>query len=590
MKAAILAVGDELTSGLTADTNSAWLAARLRTCGCAVLEMRAVPDDRASIARAVADLAACHNLLCITGGLGPTPDDLTRDALGDVVRPGEELETDAGALAEIAGWFEKGGRAMPAMNARQAQRPRGASMLANDRGTAPGIELSWNRCLIIAMPGVPAEMKPMFERFAKRRLHGDPLVVRSVHTFGIGESDLAARLGDLLARGRSPQLGTAAGGGVVSVRGYATAAQAADLEQLLAEVERGAGPYVFGRDDATLAGSLAELLVKSNRRLATAESCTGGLLGALLTEVEGSSRWYVGGWITYSNAMKKSDLDVPRELIDRRGAVSPEVAAAMAFGALHRSGADIALAVTGIAGPTGGRPDKPAGSVFISCAQRREKHTEARTRHFRFVGEREAVRRWAALTALQIARLTLLGFEPATPLLREVRPLGGILARSPSQAWIALGSNLGDREQNIRSALRSLTSDGSVRLRAVSPLVETDPVGPGPQPKYLNGAAEVVTTLSPRQLLDQMLEVERECGRDRSEGERHGPRTIDLDLLLFEDQAIEEPGLTVPHPRMHERSFVLRPLAEIAGDRVHPVLGVTIRGLLGRLEGSPNSD
>jgi len=420
MKAAILAIGDELTSGLTTDTNSPWLAMRLREHGVTAGEIRVVSDDRPIIARAISDLARERELLCITGGLGPTPDDLTRDALGDVVTPGIPLEIDAEALTAIERWFGRSGRVMPAMNARQAERPRGAAMLPNDRGTAPGIELVWHGCRVIAMPGVPAEMKPMFERSVQRSVQGEALLLQSVHTFGMGESDLATLLGDLLARGRSPQLGTGAGGGIVSVRAYGEEAQQTEIERTLKEVERRAWPYAFGRDDATLASSLATILLERGQSLATAESCTGGLLGAMLTEVPGSSRWYAGGWITYSNALKERELAISTELLEHAGAVSSEVANAMGEGALRTSSADLSLSITGIAGPDGGTDRKPVGTVFIACSRRQGDRIETRTRQFLFIGERDEIRHRSAQTAVQIARFTLLGVDPAIPLLREV--------------------------------------------------------------------------------------------------------------------------------------------------------------------------
>jgi nicotinamide-nucleotide amidase len=420
MRGAILAIGDELTNGVTADTNSAWLAARLAERGIAVGEMRIAPDDRIRIAQAIAELTQSCNLLVITGGLGPTPDDLTREALGDVVAPGEALEVDERALGVIREFFGRAGRNMPPSNARQAERPRGARLLPNEVGTAPGLEVEWRSCRIVSMPGVPHEMKPMFERFASESLPGISRRVRAVHTFGIGESDLASRLGDLLGRDRTPVLGTAAGHGGVSVRAYGVAESDVGVERAFTEVERVAGAYAYGRDGMTLAMSLGQLLQSRNLTLALAESCTGGLLGGLLTEGAGSSAWLRGGWITYSDELKSAELRIAPETIARHGAVSRVVAVAMAEGALRRAAADIALAVTGIAGPSGGIPQKPVGTVYIACSLREGKSARTSVRHFQYMGERHEVRVRAAQSAMQMARFSLLGpAAESLPLLRE---------------------------------------------------------------------------------------------------------------------------------------------------------------------------
>ncbi len=428
MNAAILSIGDELVTGLTVDTNSSWLAGRLIARGLTVVETRSVPDDRARIAQAIRELGVRVGALVITGGLGPTPDDLTREALGDVLTPGEPLERDEAAERLIERWFARTGRAMPESNRRQAQRPRGAVMIPNAHGTAPGIAAAWGEggCRILVMPGVPREMKPMFEENADACLPRDDrqvTVIRSIHTCGLGESDLAQRLGSILSRDRQPQVGTAAGGSMVSVRIYARgpAAQAArDAEQTRREVEPILSPYAYGCDGESLPAALLRELAHRGLTIATAESCTGGLAGQLITSAPGSSAWYRGGWVTYSNDLKVACLDVPMAMIRAHGAVSEPVACAMAGGALRRAQSNLAVSITGVAGPDGGTEAKPVGTVWIGCGRTSGDAVETWARHFRFGGDREAIRERAARTALQMARWAALGVDRRTPLLGEV--------------------------------------------------------------------------------------------------------------------------------------------------------------------------
>jgi nicotinamide-nucleotide amidase len=325
---------------------------------------------------------------------------------------------------------------MSASNRVQAMGPAGAEFLENTCGTAPGLLLRRGPTQVFAMPGVPSEMRAMFEKQVAPRLpsqSGRVILSEVLHTFGVGESVVGERLGELMARSRNPKVGTTVAGGVVSVRvrsEFATTAEAREqLAATVAEVRRRLGTAVFGEGSATLPEVVGNLLRQRRLTLATAESCTAGLLGKLLTDLAGASAYYLGGWIVYANTLKSSALDVSAELIAREGAVSEAVARRMAEQALLRSGADYALALTGIAGPApsaakgplapsaparrgdvdGGTAEKPVGTVWIALARCGGGAPEIRAERFLFPGERELVRERAAKTALNLLRLELLG-------------------------------------------------------------------------------------------------------------------------------------------------------------------------------------
>lgn len=412
---AILSVGDELVLGQIEDTNASWLARALQAIGRTPGERRTVGDDRAALARALAALRATHAAVIVTGGLGPTLDDLTREALLDVVSPGAALVEDAAGVEHLRGWFEKRGRPMPTSNLRQAMRPPSARLLANPHGTAPGlaarVTFDAHACEIFCLPGPPNEMKPMFDAFVAPVLRDDAHVVATaaLHSIGLGESTLAERLGELMERGREPSVGTTASDGIVSIRVRATGpreAARASLEAMVAECLSRAGNVVYGRDGEPLAAVVGRMLAERHCTLSTAESCTGGLLGAFLTEVAGSSAWYMGGAVTYANERKIEDLGVPAATIESHGAVSHETAIAMARGALARFRTDFAIATTGIAGPSGGSDAKPVGTVYVAIAQR---GGDVFSRRFHFPGDRTTVRRRTAHLALACTRFALLG-------------------------------------------------------------------------------------------------------------------------------------------------------------------------------------
>jgi nicotinamide-nucleotide amidase len=429
MRAAILSIGDELALGQNLDTNSAWLAAKLAELSMITIEHRTIADDRAAIAQAVAQLADRAEVVLMTGGLGPTADDLTREAVGDVLTPGQELVTDQEALERLEGLFAKRGRSMPEMNRKQAMRPSPARSLPNPHGTAPGIATEHKHCLIYCMPGPPREMQPMFlnhvapELTRLRNPDDHVILTAAVFEFGMGESDAAERLGSMMERDRDPLIGTTASDSIVAARirvnGPAALARR-QLEETVSRVAQLWQPYVFGDESTSLAQAAGELLRQRDKKLATAESCTGGWLGKAIVDLAGASDYYLGGWITYSNALKTKFLDVPPELLDRFGAVSAPVAEAMAHGALRASGADYSLAITGIAGPDGGTAAKPIGTVFIALEERGNTEPPARTRRFLFHADRATVRDRSVKAALQMLRFALLGVPSATPLLWEL--------------------------------------------------------------------------------------------------------------------------------------------------------------------------
>lgn len=425
MHAIILAIGDELVLGQTVDTNSAHLSAELAARGVGTLYHQTVADDRPAIADAITHASTRAPLLVISGGLGPTDDDLTRQALSDAL--GRPLMRDAAAVEAIRRFFEQRGREMPIRNETQAMHPEGTTVIPNTCGTAPGIRATLNDAEIFVTPGVPREMQVMFEQvvlpWVEERLvaAGDGgnarrvILTEKINTFGLGESDVADLLGELMGRDRNPKVGTTVAGGIVSVRvrseGDDRAAARQALEATVAEVEAKLGAVVFGRGLQTLQHALVSLLIERGLTLTTAESCTGGLIGSYLTDVAGSSAAYLGGWVTYSNAMKSAQLGVPAELLVEHGAVSEPVARAMAEGALENAGADLAVGVTGIAGPGGGTADKPVGTVWIGLAHRDGGSITTEALRFNMFGERDMIRDRSAKAALQLLRLHVLG-EP----------------------------------------------------------------------------------------------------------------------------------------------------------------------------------
>ena len=424
MRAIILAVGDELVLGQTIDTNSAWLSGRLVALGIPTLYHQTLADDCTDIAQAIRLASARSEVVLISGGLGPTDDDLTRQALAEAMEV--ELVLDRPSLEAITALFAGRHLAMSPRNRVQAMHPHGSTMIANSCGTAPGIRAELSRARIYAMPGVPHEMRVMYERSVEPEMiqtagQRRVILTTKLNTFGLGESAVAEKLGELMDRSRNPKVGTTASKGIVSVRirsEFPTASQARPrLDQTAADVRRRLGPIVFGGANETLQESVVELLRQTNQTIATAESCTGGLVGKMLTDVPGASDHYAGGWVAYSNDLKSSQLGVPASLLAEHGAVSEPVARALACGASERSGAHLSIADTGIAGPSGGTDVKPVGTVWIALAQLhpvadgtgRSGTIVTQALLAMLPGDRARVRDWAAKCALQMVRLHLRG-------------------------------------------------------------------------------------------------------------------------------------------------------------------------------------
>jgi nicotinamide-nucleotide amidase len=418
-KAAILSIGTELTRGELLNSNAHWLADRLVGLGFTVVEHTTVPDDVERIRGTLLRLADAHTedvkVIVCTGGLGPTSDDLTTAVVADAL--GVELVRDAASLAFIQQRFRERGRAMPSINEKQADFPAGARILANVMGTAPGFSVRIGETRAYFLPGVPREMKHLFDTHIVSELT-DPangLVERRTHqvhirTFGLGESAVAERLAALDVGGAKHHPGITIGYRAtfpeieVKVLAEAEHESAARTlaESVAVEIRALLQDVAFGGKDETYGLYVAKLLKSSGLRVAVAESCTGGLLGKLLTDPPGSSAYVLGGVICYSNSVKTGLLGVSEALLREHGAVSEEVARAMAEGALQRTQADLAVGITGIAGPDGGSEEKPVGTVCFALATAVDRTGATLTFTERFPGTRDFVRSYSAYYALRL--------------------------------------------------------------------------------------------------------------------------------------------------------------------------------------------
>ncbi len=402
-RAALLAVGDELLAGAPPDLNSPELARRLAEVGIRVVSVEVVPDLEPEIERAVRRALDSAEIVIATGGLGPTLDDVTRQGIARAA--GRSMVESDAALTEVRRWFDRRGVPMPETNRRQALLPEGAELVKNRAGTAPGLVLELEGRAVFALPGPPNEMRIVLEEevlpwLAASARARAALPERRFLLFGMSEGAFAAEVGAWMARDADPLIGCTVKHGtltaVLRAASDSPTSSAALEERAAAFAERFAA-HVFSRDDARLERALAAECIARGTSLTTAESCTGGMVASLLTGVPGVSAVFGQGFVTYADAAKERLLGVPRALLERHGAVSREVAEAMALGAARAAGAELALAVTGIAGPDGGSAAKPVGLVWIATALRGAITSAER----RFAPtDRESIRILAAKTAL----------------------------------------------------------------------------------------------------------------------------------------------------------------------------------------------
>ena len=408
MSAETLCIGSELVAGRIADTNATYLADQLLRLGFRVVRHTTVGDRKADIIAALDEISRRAKVAVVTGGLGPTPDDLTRNAFSEFCDA--PLVENAEAAMRTRSFFAARNREPSPSNLVQAQLPEGAELIRNPRGTAAGFSIRHGTCEFFCLPGVPGEMKMMYHETVKPRLRGmtaQTILVRCLQVFGVPESVVGERLSDLMLPVRNPEMATQARQGVITLRITSTGTDEAEAREQLDSSEKAVrdrlGDAVFSSEERSLAEVVVGLLERRGVTLAVAESCTGGEISAALTDVPGISRFFLEAAVTYSNESKSKRLAVPLELIRRHGAVSREVAAAMARGVRTSSGANIGVATTGIAGPTGATPTKPVGLVYVALAHAEDVSVE----ELRLAGDRQQIKDRAAKYALNKLRLHL---------------------------------------------------------------------------------------------------------------------------------------------------------------------------------------
>jgi nicotinamide-nucleotide amidase len=409
MNAEIIAVGSELLTPARVDTNSLWLTQSLNDLGVEVTRKSILGDDRALLAEAIGSALARTEIVILTGGLGPTEDDVTRDAVASAV--GRELIFDEEICRWIEARFARFGRKMAEINKRQAYLIEGATKLDNPNGTAPGQWLDLPNCMLMLLPGPPREMQPMFEEQCLPRLRErvPPMAIRTrfYRVAGMGESDLDQLIAPLYKPYANPVTTILAAIADIQIHLRARAETPDDAEALVAElgakIEAALGDRIYSLGGAPLEETVGHLLRDHAETLAVAESCTAGLLGGRVTKVPGSSAWFVGGFQVYSAEMKRRLLGVDPALISEHGVVSEEVAKAMAACARERTGATWALSITGEAGPESASGVKP-GTLWLGIAG--PDVLEAKTA--RMVGDRDRVRAYAVQTSLNLLRMRLL--------------------------------------------------------------------------------------------------------------------------------------------------------------------------------------
>ncbi len=394
---ALISIGDELLAGRTVNTNAAWLGRRISEEGHRVVVAWTIADDAEEIKARIEEATALADHVIVTGGLGPTDDDLTRAVVADMLGCGLTRNQEQRAL--IVDRFERIGRKLNERTLDQAMVPELAEVVLNHEGTAPGMVVRINECPVYLLPGVPYEMKGLFETILRERIgRSEGIVEKNWLTGGIPESELAILLEPVDAfclEHAGLKLAYLPSSGVIRLRLLAIGIDrslASLHEQAAGMIESYAAEWIIGREVDRIEALVARQMLERNGSVATAESCTGGMIGERLTSVPGASSWYLGGVVSYANSVKRDLLDVAQEILQLHGAVSQQTAEAMARGALSRCGSDFAVSTTGIAGPGGGTPEKPVGTVWIGLAWREGDAIQTDARLFRFRGERESIR------------------------------------------------------------------------------------------------------------------------------------------------------------------------------------------------------
>jgi nicotinamide-nucleotide amidase len=406
LNAEIIAIGSEMLTPFRVDTNSLWLTERLNSIGVDVKLKTIVGDDEPRLEEAIRDALRRSEIIISTGGLGPTEDDITRKIFARVLK--RRLVLNDGILEKIKARFARRNMQMPEINARQALVIEGAQILENNNGTAPGMLLVEGKCTFVMLPGPPRELKPMFDNSVMpliKQRSGDLLLRRrKLSIFGLTESGTDELAAPIYTKYQNPSTTILFKDGQIELHLTAHAHDEREAERLLDELagqlDLALGEHIFSRRDETLEQVVGDLLKLNHYTLATAESCTGGLLAGRITEVPGSSEYFVEGVVSYSNEAKIKLLRVPKKLIEEHGAVSEEVAKAMAMGIRKLANSTFGIGITGIAGPTGGSAEKPVGLVYIALAD----DTQTSARKLLFPGDRQFIRMLSVNAALDMLR------------------------------------------------------------------------------------------------------------------------------------------------------------------------------------------
>lgn len=412
MKAEILAVGTELLMGQIVNTNAQYISSKLPEAGVGVYYHSVVGDNPARLEDSLKLALERCDIVITTGGLGPTQDDLTKETISRVC--GKKLVIHEESLNKIKNYFSRLGRQMTPNNEKQAYMPEGCIVLKNNNGTAPGCIIEMGEKAVIMLPGPPVEMKPMFLDYVmpyfknKGNYSLESVILR---VFGIGESAMETKIMDLIDGQTNPTIATYAKEGEVTIRVTASVPMGESAEQILMpvvnEIKRRTGENLYSDKDETLDSVAAGLLLENNITIATAESCTGGLISEMLTDVPGISKVFMGGAVTYSNEAKMEYLGVKEQTLKAHGAVSRETAAEMAEGIRKRLKTDIGISVTGIAGPGGGTDEKPVGLVYVGLSG----EGGTITKELRLSGNRKKIRTITALNVFDLIRRHVLKLE-----------------------------------------------------------------------------------------------------------------------------------------------------------------------------------